>query len=1021
MRTRIAFKSALFLLFVGQVLLAQVTGTVEDEYGPVSDAEVTVKGSDASAITDSNGAFSIDAKVRDVLIVTDIFGTSKEFSVTRNNMGVLKLGAVELPPVVLVGGITVDASQKIGATTTVRKEDFELAPVASVDEVLNGRVAGMTFSTNGGQPGSTNIIAIRGVGSFVGTPNPLYVIDGVVVGKGQDNAGIMESFNPLSSIDPNAIESVTVLKDASATAIYGARGANGVIVITTKKGKFNQKTRFTFSTDTAIQDVAYDKQDWMNADQFVEWGTMIMYNQPTGGQAPGWGASGLTMDEARDKFINYIGWDGVTQSDWFGAVQRNVSSVKTYNFSVAGGGENTSFRMGFSYYDNNPLILKSEFDRISFNSAIDHKISDKFNIGLNLNYSNVTNKTYSSGGAYRNPWLNSWMLNPLIPIYNEDGTYNQDHLGPGTSAGFNPVAVAMNDLMMGKINTFVASANAELQLFPGLFVYSLFGTQYQFLDEKEFWNNDIADGAAYGGLVVKTHTQTFDWNWTNSISYRRIFADRHDLAVYVGSEYQEHHYDYLGASAWELIRNEPYLFFGSVDQEQLRRPSDFFTEWRQISYFGRVNYTLDSKYTFSGQVRRDGNSTLGEKKFGNFWSVAGSWNINRESFSPDFFSNLVLRANYGEIGNIPYADNYLDVYNRFTQVGVGQYAGAVSNTFAVLGNSKLAWEVAKQFNIGLDLGVFNDDLSFSVDVYNKKTVDAIFNSRIPQSTFGGGVVRSNIGEIINKGFELQLNARPINKEFKWLINANMSYNDGRVGKLQDPDEIQYDAYKGIQEGRKFAEYYMRGWAGVNPETGAPMWYTDASETEVTEDINEAQLYFQNTTPFPTYLAGLRSEWIYKGVSVSVFFSGQFDYSVMNRWSHYVYNDGQSGYFNQTTDALYDSWSPDNPYASNPLQWNTNSTNSRNVSSRWLRKGDHIRLKEAKVAYSFGNKFKEQTGISNLTVYVKGTNLWLYAFDKTLTFDPESNSNAYGAFWGKGIYDYTSPLMRTVSLGVSIDF
>lgn len=1026
MRTKFAFLSALFLLFAGQVIFAQVTGTVHDDFGPVVDAEVTVKGGDESAFTDDNGKFEINAKVGDVLVITDIMGTSHDFKISKLNMGVMSFGeVVELQTVTLVGGVKMDAAQKVGAYTTIKKEDFELTPVASVDEVLNGRVAGLTYSTNGGQPGSTNIITIRGVGSFVGTPNPLYVIDGVIIGKGQDNAGIMESFNPLASIDPNAIETVTVLKDASATALYGARGANGVIVITTKKGKYNQKTRFNFSSDMAIQDVAYDKQKWMNAEEFVQWGTMITYNAPQGGSTPGWGASGLTMEEARDNFINFIGWDGKTDSDWFEAIQRPVSTVKTYNVSATGGGENTSFRVGFSYYDNDPLILSSKFDRISANAAIDHRISEKFNMGLNLNYSNATNKTYDSGGAFRNPWLNNWMLNPTIPIYNEDGSYNMENLGPGTSAGFNPVAIQMNDVMKGNIDTFVGSVNAEVQLAPGLYAYSMFGTQYQFLDEKQYWHNWLGDGANYGGYLAKTHTQTFDWNWNSSLSYRKVLADKHDLQLYAGMEYQEHWYDYFQAEAWRMLKDEPYLYWGAVDQGDLLRPYEDYSEWKQMSYFGRLNYVFDGKYTLSGQIRRDGNSTLGDVKFGTFWSVAGAWSLNKESFIPDTFNNLVLRANYGEIGNIPYADNYRTVYNNFTTVSAtNTYGDNPAMGFAVIGNPLLVWEVAKQFNVGLDASFFNNRLGFSVDLYDKRTESAIIPAIIPPTTFEAQWY-SNLGQILNKGLEVTITAKPIDKEFKWILNGNFSYNKNTVGKLQDPDEIQTGTeltFKGIKQGHLFAEYYMLGWAGVDPTTGSPLWYTDETKTETTSVAAEATPFFQGTSPFAPYLAGLRTEFIYKGLSLSLFFSGQFDYQVYNNWSHYVYNDGAYNYFNQTTDALYDSWSPDNPNASNPLQWNGNNSLSRTHSSRFLRDGDHIRLKEAKLAYSFGSKFKDQTGISNLTVYVKGMNLWLYAFDKELTFDPEANSNSRGgAFWGKGLYDYTSPLMRSISLGVSLDF
>lgn len=1010
MRTKFAFLSALFLLFVGQVVFAQVTGTVQDEFGPVADAEVTVMGGDASTMTDENGMFSIDAKVGDVLVIVDAMGTSKDFKISKNNMGVLKLGALTLlPEVTLVGGAKLDVSQKIGANTVVSKEDFELAPIATIDEVLNGRVAGLSFSANSGHPGGTNIITIRGVGSFTGTPNPLYVIDGVIVGKGQDAASVMESYNPLTSIDPNSIEHVAVLKDASATALYGARGANGVIVVTTKRGKYNQKTRFNLSSDFGFQNIAFDDQKWMNSEEFVRWGGLTMYNANPGNFG--------SMQEAIDLFTTNSGWDGTTDTDWLDAVTRSNSTVKTYNFSAAGGGENTSFRLGGAYTENRPLLVNSKFDRFSTNLAVDHRVDDRFKVGGNVNFTHVSTTGIDDGGAFRNPFLTVWTILPLYPVYNEDGSYNQTL---GGQSNYNPVGLQHMDEMSANIKTFVGSVNAELKFFDNFYAYSLFGSQYQVLDELQFWSKESGDGLNYGGNVVKSNTQTFDWNWNTSLSYRNVINEKHSINAMVGIEYQEHKYFNLGAQAWRLLRDEPWITFGPVEQNDVLPGFDGFAEWKQFSYFGKLDYIFDQKYSLTGTIRRDGNSTIGTDKFGTFWSVGGSWNIAKEQFMPSFLNELTLRASYGETGNIPYADSWGGIYNAYTLVGQVAYGNDAGLGLARLGNPALIWETAKQLNIGLDFTLASNIFGASVDWYNKKTVNAIYPSAYPLSSYNASVYR-NVGNIENTGVEVEVNFKPINKEFKWFIFGNFSYNKNTVGKMEDPDRIDATALRAIKEGQLFGEYYTRGWAGVDPLTGAGMWYTDETETETTTVRSEATPYFQGITPFPTYLAGLKSDFIYKGVSLSVFFTGQFDFAVYNRWQNYVTNDGEASIYNQTTDVLYDSWTPDNPNATNPIQTFQNSSQTNLPSTRWLRDGDHIRLKEAKIAYSFGELFKRSTGVDNLTVYVKGTNLWLWTFDKELNFDPESNSNALGGWEGKGQFDYTSPIMRTISLGVSIDF
>lgn len=916
----------------------------------------------------------------------------------------------DIEEVVLVGGIKLDPAVKMGSYTVVSKANFESTPVASVDEVLNGRVAGLTFSTNGGDPGSTNLITIRGVGSLIGTPNPLYVIDGVVVGKGSDNAQVMESWNPLASIDPNSIEKVAVLKDASATALYGARGANGVIVITTKRGRFNQKTRFNVSSDMSVQDIAFDKQKYMNANEFLQWGGQMLVNS----------GAFTDLQAATAQFAEDNNYDGVSDENWQEKVQRRTSIVNTYNVSATGGGENTSFRLGGSYYQNEPLVLNSNFDRISLTSAIDHKISDKFNLAFNANFTNVERKTYDDGGAYRNPWLTNWYIAPIYPAYNPDGTYNQTNLGNGNDF-FNPLAIQEMDFMKGSIKTFVSSVTADLQVMKNVYANSLFGVQYQALDEKTYWDPRIGDGLTYNGYVLESRSSAFDWNWNNSLSYRNTFNDRHEVQAYLGMEYQEHKYYSLGAQVDNLSQPIPYISFGT----DYLQPWEDRLKWTQISYYSRLNYNLDKKYSLSAQVRRDGNSTLGLKKYGNFWSVAGAWTMSEENFIPEFFNLLTLRANYGEIGNIPYADQWYVQYNALALVSpTSLYAADQATTISQPGNPDLRWEVSKQYNLGLDFTIFDNIFNASIDVYQRKTVDAIYSYTTATTAGGPDSYLTNVGDILNRGFEVTAGVKPFTGEFTWLIDGNFAYNKNTVESISNPGQIDLsgvsNSMRAISEGHLLGEYYTYEWAGVNPQTGAGMFWTDASHTETTTNRTAAQRVWQGKTPFPKYTAGLKSEFRYKKFSLSAFFTGQFEYSVHNRWQNYILGDG-SAINNQITDALYDSWTPSNTTASNPIQLLNNPSNAAGPSTRWMRDGDHIRLKEAKLSYSFGNVLKD-AGVDNLTLYLRGVNLWLYTFDKTLTFDPEANSNAAGASWaGKGLYDYTSPIMRSVSFGVSLDF
>lgn len=959
----------------------------------------------------------------------------------------------EIEEVVLVGGVKLDPAQKVGSYSVVGKANFESTPFSTIDEVLNGRVAGLNFSSASGDPGSSNMVIIRGVSSLIGTPNPLYVIDGIVIGKGADNAQMMESWNPLASLDPNSIESVNVLKDASSTALYGSRGANGVIIIKTKKGKFNQKTRFEFSTETGIQDRAYDKLELMTGDEYIKYGGILMWNSQTQ-----LGQTFTTLDQATQYYLNtYIPTSDVAENikdtrnytDWTKVVNRSSSVVNTYNFGASGGGENTSFRVGGSYYQNEPLVRSSQFDRISLNAAIDHKASDKLKFGINTNYSNVKRSTYMGGRASANPVTNSIMLSPLRPVRNFDGTYNQEAWAePDMTAGFNPASILENATQTSWINTFLASANMDYQFAKNVTFNSLFGTQYQTMRELQVIDKGHPIYTAQlesddYGMLQDSRTNIWDWNWSNSVSYRNIFADRHNVEVLGGMEYQNHRYNTLTNLSFFMTDIRPYFQFareGSI----LSDGNDYV--WTQIGYFGRLNYTLDNKYTLSGQLRRDGNSTLGTEKWGNFWSVGGSWNVKNETFAPKIFSTLNLRASYGVLGNIPYADQWGLQYNSYALVGYdtsqggwggnGGYGG-ITNT----GNPLLTWEQAKHLDIGADIGFFNDRLKFTTAFYHKITEGAI-DQNFPAVESGGPTsYYDNIGTIDNKGFELTIEATPIQTDnFRWSINANGAYSKTMLDKYNlelkqfnsdDPDDGD-NAFVALAPGHIFGEYYAVLWAGIaqadDPtkgiKAGDALFYTNGDKTDVTNDRTAASPAWMGKSAFPVYNVGLTNELKYKNWTLSFMLSGQFDFYVQNGVHSYTIHDGMFPTRNQINDALYDSWTDapgaENYGASNPRALVGNPSTSRLESSRFINKGDHIRLKEMRFAYSFGSLFKESTGINNFTIYLRGTNLLTYVFDKDLDYDPESNSNAW-SWVGKGRYWYASPVLKTMSMGVQIGF
>ena len=1028
MRKKITSIGVLSLFLMGGMAFAQISGVVKDANGfPLGEAEVLLERTGVSVITDEKGKFNIDANIGDTLIITDSNGDVRTIKVTSKNIGEIKFAPekssqISLGTVNILGGIKLDPAQKVGSYAIVSRDNFENTPVSSVDEVLNGRVAGLNYSTASGDPGSSNMILIRGVGSILGTPNPLYVVDGVVVGKGADNATLMESWNPLSSIDPNMIESVAVLKDASATALYGARGANGVIVITTKKGKFGQQPRFNFSTDMSFQDISFDKIKTMNAEQYHNYGAQLYFNSQNI-----LNRTFSSLAEARSYFIqqNDPNWDG-TETDWRGAVQRNQSTVKTYNFSVAGGSSKLSYRGGLTYYENKPLIQSTDFQRKSAIVALDHRVTDNLKYGLSVNYTGVERKTIPDANLTSNPWLSSLFIPTTKPIYNADGSYNQTNLGDVTE-GFNPIGTLNNNYLKGKVDTFLGSFNAEYKFLKYLTFNTLFGGQRQIMDELVWWHPDFGDGIAQNGFMQTGDTRIWDVNWTNTLSFKKKFADLHDVDFSIGSDYQDHEYKLKQQQGRDF--SEPIADFSYSNPDRFidaREGSGYFYKWRQASYFSRLNYIYNNKYTIAGQLRYDRISVLPEvNRGGVFWSIGGSWNVSKENFLKDssVISNLTLKGSYGKLGNVPFADSWGSQYDYYSLVGSSTttpypYGENYYSLITSPGNAGLDWEISKQLDLGLEMSLFKDALGVTFSYYDKRTNGALFYASTKAESGSPSSYIGNVADISNKGVEILLTSSPFKKEFRWDISVNASKNINKLEKLNIEQDIWEYNLNALANGHLLGEYYTWLWAGPNEE-GIGSWYTDASRTQTTTNKNEAERVWLGKSAFPTYMVGFSNSLSYKGVSLSFLFTGQFDYYVHNGYHSFMINDGNFPGRNQIVEAL-DYWTESNPNAANPKPQLTNPNSSRLESDRWVRKGDHIRLKEVKLAYSFGEKFKQQTGVKNLTLYAKTFNIWTYAFDKNLNFDPESIENAW-SFQGKGVYNYTTPIIKSVSIGMSLDF
>ncbi|SMC32338.1 SusC/RagA family TonB-linked outer membrane protein [Moheibacter sediminis] len=1003
--------SFLFLFAVFQFVDAQVRGTVNDQDGfAVADAEVTVRGTDATAVTDENGAFEIDAKVGDVLVVTDMLGATKDFSVASANMGTLSFGVEVLTEAVILGyGISESDEQKTGAYTTVKAEDIEKVGSVSFDQALQGQVAGVSIGASSGQPGANAPIFVRGITSLTGNTMPLVVVNGVPITT-DDMSGIAAASNPLANIDPSTIESVTVLKDAVGTSLYGSRGANGVILVTLKKGARNSG-KFMFNTEFGIGDVAFEKNDWLDAQGHVNYFATALGN-----------AYGMTYDDT----VAELGWDGVTNNNWRDAVRQNAVGSQKYVFNYSGGSENMRLFTSLSYNSQDGIARDSRFDRVSGYLGADWTVNDKLGINFDVSLSKAQQTGPTDGSSFSNPIFAGNLMSPTQAIYNTDGSYNLDlyFLNPE----FNPLALQDKNKTLSDFYKALINIGGNYDITKDLNFETKFGVDYNFYDELLYWNPDFGDGNTGhplgNGYGYASQRNFNTWNWSNALKYDKTFADVHNLTLTAGTEAIKYTYSYVMAErrGYPAGNTKPTL-------DNAANPSDASSggaDYSFVSYFGRMAYNFDGRYSVTGNIRRDGSSRFGaNNKWGTFWGVGAAWNINREAFlSGSTVNELKLRGSYGTVGNGEIG-NYASM--NLYRAANGAYMGAPAGAITQLGNPELKWETTSQLNVGIDFGIFQNRLRATVDYYIKDVEDLLYTVPTNASSSGFTSYWTNDGEMRSRGIEATLTVVPVRTEdFEWSITGNYAYNDSEITNINGGNIAIRNGFKAWENGHNPTEFYTRLWAGVNQEDGTPLWYTDATRTETTGDVSQAAQAFTGKQALPVHTAGLSTSFNYKGFVLNSQFTYAGGHSVYDRWG-FVYNsDGLYGQLNTREDWAEGAWTPENAGSATLPQVVYGGNNaSSTASSRYLYDADHIRWRSAEIGYRFGKKILgEKLFLDNVYVYVRGYNLVVWTFDKDLWFDPEVGSNDADLVYGierMGLYDMTQPNLRQFVFGVRLDF
>ena len=1000
------------VIFAGNIYAQTrtVSGKITDKNGnPVLGASVQVKGKMTGTAADDRGYYSLPARSGDVLVISAVNYASQEIKVGVNSSYDITLVSSDaaLNEVVIVAYGAQRKTNVTGSVSMVDAKQIENKPFTSVDKALQGAVAGVQVSSANGIPGSYTDIIMRGIGSISAGTSPLWVIDGVVATTG-DLTSNTTTANALSGLNPDDIESINFLKDAAATSLYGSRAANGVILVTTKKGKTG-KIRLNVTGEIGYNKIAHNNKN-NRPMTTLENQTVLRESLINAGYASNnTEADALIIDP-----VNGLGFDSnwtKTNTNWLDVVTR-TGKQRQYNASVSGGNESTQYYASAGYFDQDGTTIATTFKRYNGSFSLNSKVNDRITFKAAANGSTSTQLSPLGSAAYGSPVSSSFFLQPWFSPYNSDGSirYGDNEFPNGSQ--FNPVAIATFEKQSAVQTQFRGYVSGEYLILPSLKFTSNYGAEYFDINEYQYWSpfygdgfNDQGDGTAY-------YTRIFDWTWTNQLNYRLNVTQNKDVYVDLlgGTEAYRLTNNLLEAAAknFPMTNKLIYLASASTPTAAYNLPQAL----SMSSYFSSATFNIKNRYIFSGSFRRDGSSAFSQNhKWGNFYSVGGSWNINEEAFikNEKWISLLKLRSSYGETGNT----SGFGYYSSLSTYSYGfPYNGNPGSAPNNVGNPNLTWEKNKAFNVGLDFGFWKNRLGGTIEYYKRVSSNLIVAVPLsPTSGFSGGQIE-NVGSMYNKGFELTLNGKPIvTKDFSWSINFNISHNTNRVTELYNHSPISQQTRFNITEGHDIHEFYTRLWAGVDPSNGQPLWYTDATKSKTTSNSSQAQLSLTGKSASPKYFGGFNNTFTYKSLSLDIQFYYNYGNYIYNTWENYLSSDGlYLGNMNQLSDELR-AWQKPGDKTDVPQIIYGGNKNSNRSSTRYLYSGNYIRLRNVQLSYSLPKDVLNRLKISDVSVYARGTNLFTFATDKNLPNDPELGASS--------IQDFQVFMPKTVTFGIKI--
>ncbi len=967
----------------------------EDGKKPISNASVLVKGTTTATKTNEEGNFSITIPVNGkVLKFSSLNFEDQEVNIgSKTEINVVLVSTVsDLQQVIVTGYGTTKKATNTGSIATVKAADIENLPFSSVDKALQGKVAGLQSVASSGQPGASQAILIRGASSITASNSPLWVIDGVPVNAG-DASRLQTTGNLLSTLNPNDIESISVLKDAASQSIYGSRAANGVIVVTTKKGK-SGKTKFRFDTELGQSDVAYQNEKYkpLDANEYINITREGMVN------------AGYTAAQINST-VSSLGEGNGINYNWYDNIMR-VGQQKQYNLSAEGGNDKTTFFLSGGHFAQEGTSLNSQLKRNNVNVRITNKATDKLTIGLNLNAGNVNQRAPLNGGAFGNPLLSTYFLLPTYSAFKPDGSYNYV-LNGGLH---NTIALAELDKRFLRQTSARGSLTGEYKILDNLKFRSVYGIDYNALEEDQYNNPLHGDGLASNGRAFAYYTRYFNYVWTNTLDLQQNITRNGDLSTstQIGYEAQKSagYFSSLQSQQFPPSLSLTYPASGASPTTASATISEYTFE----SQFASTNLNYKNRFVLSGSFRRDGSSRFSAKnRYGNFWALGATWNIDREEFMVNntLFDQLKLRGSYGVNGNAGIGN-----YDAPALYGFGfNYNQLPGSGPTNVGDENLTWELNKPMNIGLDFSVLKNKVNVTIDYYIRKSENLLLSVPL-SSTSGFGSATRNIGSMENKGVEISLNLIPVQtKDFRWDVDFNFANNKNKITSLPGHADILSGNFI-IREGQSLNTFFLREWAGVDIATGDPQWYYTDKHQASSNIYPGANARILAGQALPKFFGSLTNALTYKGFNLSAQLYYNFGNQVFDTWRGYYLGSGFGATFNKVKRQL-DAWRQPGDKTDVPKYVYNGNKNFNSGSTYNLNDGSFVRVRDIQLGYTLPKSYADKLKIGNANIYVRGTNLFTWVKDKNMPFDPEQGT---GSASNLNVF-----IPKTVTVGLSLNF